>query len=65
MNAVDVRNAIARAERMTLAASGELTRGNTDDTQEFLRAAVRNLNVAIQMLETQSKVVEMPRSAKR
>ncbi|HET7300096.1 MAG TPA: hypothetical protein VFJ01_05530 [Oleiagrimonas sp.] len=64
MNSTEIRTRITRAERMLKAAREEHTRNHAEDTQEFLRAAVRNLNQAIQMLEADGKVVELGRSAK-
>lgn len=64
--AINIRSRIERGERMLKAAREEHTRGHAEDTQEFLRAAVRNLNQAIQLLDSQSqgKVVDLGRSAK-
>lgn len=55
--AINVRRRIERAERMLKAAREEHTRGHAEDTQEFLRAAGRNLNQAIQLLESQAGMV--------
>lgn len=60
----EIRTRIERAQRMLKTAREEHTRGHAEDTQEFLRAAVRNLNQAIQMLDAQGKVVELGRRAK-
>lgn len=59
--AINVRSRIERAERMLKVAREEHTRGHAEDTQEFLRAAVRNLNQAIQLLysQAQGKVVDL------
>lgn len=64
MNSADVKQRIESAERMLREAKMDLTKGDAEETLEFLRAAGRHVDRAIKALETSGDVVDFRDAAK-
>lgn len=66
MNTGDkVRDQLDSADRMLRTARQEYAHGAVDNAVPFLRAAIRNLNLAANTLEDSNAVVSIHRSAQR